>query len=229
MEIYKAEDIIINSSVRIIQRKVNEPIAEVFSSKVSGWHYSSLKRLFDVILSFTLIVGLLSWLSLIVGLFIKLNSRGPVLFVQKRIGRQGKVFTCYKFRTMHPNDSSDLIPAQDNDKRITSIGKFLRKTHIDELLQLINILVGDMSFVGPRPHMTSDDRFFSVLLPDYDLRKCIKPGLTGLAQVKGFHGLAPDVQSISGRTKMDIFYIKNASLLFDLRILIATLFTPFSK
>lgn len=228
MELYKAANITTDNPARVIHKNICNPPLRSHEVKAADWHFSPWKRCFDVLLSFVLIIALLSWLSLLLCIIIKISSRGPVLFSQKRIGKNGKIFTCYKFRTMHLNDASDAVQAKGDDMRITSAGRFLRTTHIDELLQLINILLGDMSFIGPRPHMLSDDTLFSALSPDYDRRKCVKPGLTGLAQIKGFHGFAQDILSISSRTKMDLLYIRKASLLLDVKILLATLLTPFS-
>jgi len=197
--------------------------------KVAEWHHSPCKRLLDVIVSSTLIVLVLSWLWVLVSILIKLESRGPFLFRQRRVGKNGSRFTCYKFRTMYLNDASDARPAALADERITYVGNFLRRTHIDELPQLVNVLRGEMSLVGPRPHMVRDDEFFAALCSDYTLRQLVKPGVTGAAQVKGFHGMAQTPASIAARTRMDLFYVRKASFVYDLRILLATIVAPFFK
>lgn len=228
MEIYKTTNISVPKQLRVKQDLTCDRKKNTARIQAAPWALASGKRFFDIALSFVLIVAVLSWLTILLGIIIKLNSRGSVFFKQKRIGKNGHAFTCYKFRTMYPNKFSDSVQAKNDDARITSLGRWLRAYHIDELPQIINIFLGDMSFVGPRPHMLSDDVFFASALPDYGHRKAIKPGLTGMAQIKGFHGYAQDIISISGRTKMDLFYIKKASFLLDVKILLATLYKPFS-
>ncbi len=185
------------------------------------------KRLMDVILSSVLIVLLLSWMTPLLFVIIRLDSRGPLFFRQRRSGREGLIFHCLKFRTMIPNKNSDLRQAEHEDERITRVGLILRRLHIDELPQLINILRGDMSFVGPRPHMLSDEVLFGSQVAAYPVRQYVRPGLTGLAQVKGYHGPTPDYHSIYFRTKLDRFYVYHQSMLLDLRILLQTLVKPF--
>jgi putative colanic acid biosynthesis UDP-glucose lipid carrier transferase len=228
MEIYKAEDTIAKVPVKAARPRRRIPVHAVRPG-ISDWHSSFWKRSFDILLSAFLVVALLSWVYLILGILIKINSRGPVLFIQKRVGKAGKVFNCYKFRTMHVNDVSEVKPAFANDARITSPGRVLRISHLDELPQLVNILKGDMSFIGPRPHMIHDDNLFALFHPNYNLRKNVRPGLTGLAQIKGYHGFAADNYSISCRTKMDIFYISKASASLDVKILFTTLLLPLFK
>lgn len=228
MEIYKTTDISVPKQLRIQQDLTCDHKKNTARIQAAPWSLSPGKRIFDIALSLTLIIAVLSWLAILLGIIIKLNSRGAIFFTQKRAGKKGNTFTCYKFRTMYPNKFSDSVQAKNDDVRITSLGRWLRAYHIDELPQIINIFLGDMSFVGPRPHMLSDDVFFAAALPDYDHRKTVRPGLTGMAQIKGFHGYARDITGISGRTKMDLFYIKKASFLLDIKILLATLYKPFS-
>lgn len=185
---------------------------------------SRIKRLVDVVVSSVLIVLLLSWMVPVLFLLIRLTSRGSLFFTQQRTGRFGRYFTCIKFRTMRLNNESETAQARIGDKRITGIGKFLRVTHIDELPQLINVLLGDMSLVGPRPHMLYHDMLFSDLLPNYQARHMVKPGITGLAQAAGYHGTTTDFYSISSRTRLDLFYVRRMSLALDLRIVLKTLF-----
>jgi putative colanic acid biosynthesis UDP-glucose lipid carrier transferase len=185
--------------------------------------YLLLKRGIDITLSLAVTVFLLSWLVPLIGLLIKLDSRGPVLFVQKRIGRYGKPFWCLKFRTMVLNTESDQKAAVENDSRITRVGRFLRLSNIDEFPQFMNVLTGSMSIVGPRPHMLTDCGKFSAIQPGYKFRNLVKPGLTGLAQVKGYHGPARSIESITLRFFWDKQYIYRFSLLLDIKIILQTI------
>ncbi|HJS53775.1 MAG TPA: sugar transferase, partial [Chitinophagaceae bacterium] len=153
---------------------------------------------------------------------IKLNSRGPVFFIQRRVGRGFKSFKCIKFRTMIPNHEADEFVPNENDNRITALGKFLRKTSLDELPQFINVLIGDMSIVGPRPHMFADCSRFAGLINDYKFRNLVRPGITGLAQVKGFRGPAVDSRSIRSRFYYDSIYIKNLGWGLEINIILTT-------
>src|SRR4030095_4585549 len=187
-----------------------------------------LKRLSDIILSISIITLLLSWIIPLMAIIIKLNSRGPVFFIQRRVGRGLKSFRCIKFRTMVLNCEADKCSASDNDRRITSIGKFLRKTSLDELPQFINVLLGDMSIIGPRPHMFADCNRFSEYIQDYKFRNMVKPGITGLAQVKGFRGPAEDSYNIVTRFYYDSVYIQKMSFRLDINILLNTVFQVFT-
>jgi putative colanic acid biosysnthesis UDP-glucose lipid carrier transferase len=181
-----------------------------------------LKRFFDIILSTVVIIFLLTWLTPIIAIAIKLNSKGPVFFIQRRVGRGLRSFGCIKFRTMVPNDQIDKFIACENDNRITTLGKFLRKTSLDELPQFINVFIGDMSVVGPRPHMFADCNRFSEYIQDYKIRNMMRPGITGLAQVKGFRGPAEDSYNIVSRFYYDSVYIQNLSIRMDVSILFNT-------
>jgi putative colanic acid biosynthesis UDP-glucose lipid carrier transferase len=186
-------------------------------------NYLLIKRSFDILFSFLFIAVILSWLLPIVAAWIKLGSKGPVFFSQKRMGKNGRIFRCLKFRTMVINDEADERQADENDDRITRAGRFLRKTNIDELPQLFNVLIGDMSFIGPRPHMLSDCIRFSFVVSSYNFRTLVKPGITGLAQVKGFRGPAKDYESIVNRYRWDAIYINKAGLWLDIKIMGKTL------
>ena len=164
------------------------------------------------------------WLFPIISLLIMFDSKGPVFFVQRRIGKNGRSFRCLKFRSMIVNDEADEKQAAKNDYRITKVGRLLRRTNMDELPQFINVLMGDMSIIGPRPHMFSDWTRFSFVIPEYRFRNLMRPGITGLAQVKGHHGPTPDYRSISTRFYWDAEYIRNASLLLDMKIFSRTSF-----
>ena len=181
-----------------------------------------LKRFFDIIISTIVIIFLLSWLIPILAVAIKLNSKGPVFFIQRRVGRGLRSFGCIKFRTMVPNDQTDKFIPCKNDNRITSLGKFLRRTSLDELPQFINVFIGDMSIVGPRPHMFADCNRFSEYIQDYKIRNIVRPGITGLAQVKGFRGPAEDSYNIVSRFYYDSVYIQNLSIRKDVNILFNT-------
>jgi len=185
--------------------------------------YFFFKRTFDIVVSSLFIVFVLSWLLPLLALIIRLDSKGPVFFLQKRTGRGGRPFTCIKLRTMVLNREADLWPALENDTRITRVGNVLRKYNLDELPQFFNSLLGSMSIVGPRPHMIVDCNRFSSEVSGYKFRNMVKPGITGLAQVKGFHGPAVDVRDISLRYGWDAFYVRNAAFLLDIRILRRTI------
>ena len=165
------------------------------------------------------LVGLVSWLLPILSILIKADSRGPVFFTQKRIGKNGKPFNCHKLRTMIHQPGEDDIPALHNDPRITRFGHFLRRTNLDELPQFWNVLIGDMSVIGPRPHMNSDCIRFSFVISSYGSRHIVKPGITGLAQVNGFHGPAPDYDNIVQRFHWDATYVHHMGLSMDGQII----------
>ncbi len=181
-----------------------------------------VKRSFDIIFSSLIIVFILSWLTPVIAILIKMESRGPVFFKQSRNGFNYKEFDCYKFRSMMPNNDAHLYQATRDDQRVTKIGKFIRKTSIDELPQFFNVLFGDMSVVGPRPHMVSHTNIYAKRIDKFMVRHFVKPGITGLAQISGFRGEIESDKDIIGRVKYDIFYIENWSLLLDLKIITRT-------
>ncbi|WP_298550547.1 undecaprenyl-phosphate glucose phosphotransferase [uncultured Algibacter sp.] len=182
-----------------------------------------VKRLFDILFSLFIIVFILSWLTPILAIFIKLESKGPVFFKQSRNGFNYQEFDCYKFRSMTPNKNAHLLQATKGDLRITKIGALIRKTSIDELPQFFNVLFGDMSVVGPRPHMVSHTNMYAQRIDKFMVRHFVKPGITGLAQVSGFRGEVETDKDIINRVKYDIFYIENWSLLLDVKIAVQTL------
>ena len=189
---------------------------------LSNDYNTFLKRLFDIIFSFLVIILLLSWLTPLVALLIKLESSGPVFFKQTRNGIKYKEFTCFKFRSMIENSDADIQQATKNDLRVTRLGKILRKTSLDELPQFFNVLIGDMSVVGPRPHMTRENERYSKTVNKFMVRHFVKPGITGLAQVKGYRGEIETEEDIVNRVKYDIYYLENWSLLLDLNIVFLT-------
>lgn len=178
-----------------------------------------VKRCFDIAVSSFIVVFVLSWLVPLCAVLIKMDSRGPVFFVQLRVGRGGRSFKCLKFRTMIVNREADKLQARKNDYRITRVGQLLRKSNLDEFPQFLNVLAGHMSIVGPRPHMHVDCNNFSSVIPEYKFRNMVKPGITGLAQVKGYRGPTKDFESIFHRYQFDAFYIRNANFWLDMRIL----------
>ena len=181
-----------------------------------------IKRGFDIVFSSMVIVFILSWLTPIIGFLIKLESKGPVFFKQSRNGFNYKEFNCYKFRSMTPNKTAHLHQVTRGDQRITKVGKFIRKTSIDELPQFFNVIFGDMSVVGPRPHMVSHTHMYAKRIDKFMVRHFVKPGITGLAQISGFRGEVETEKDIIGRVKYDIFYIENWSLLLDIKIILQT-------
>ena len=188
-----------------------------------------LKRTFDIIFSLFVIVFVLSWVSIILFFIVKIESNGPLFFKHKRNGLNYKEFNCFKFRTLKINTSLTDEYVKRNDSRVTKIGRILRMYSIDELPQFINVLRGDMSVVGPRPHMPPYTDKYSKIIDRYNyiFRHSVKPGLTGLAQVKGYRGEIKSDEDIINRIKYDIFYIENWSLILDLRIIFQTVFNIF--
>ena len=181
-----------------------------------------VKRLFDVLFSSAVIIFLLSWLTPLLAILIKLESKGPVFFKQARNGFNYEEFDCYKFRSMKPNEKAHLYQVSKNDSRITKVGSFMRKTSIDELPQFFNVLFGDMSVVGPRPHMVSHTNMYAESVDKFMVRHFVKPGITGLAQISGFRGEVETDKDIINRVKYDIFYIENWSILLDIKIAFQT-------
>jgi len=186
-----------------------------------------LKRSFDVLFSLFVIIFILSWLAPIIALLIKLDSPGPVFFKQLRSGTKNKPFWCYKFRSLHVNDDADHKQVTQNDSRYTRLGKFLRKSSIDELPQFFNVLAGDMSIVGSRPHMLKHTEIYSRLHKKYMRRHYIKPGLTGWAQVNGYRGEIKVDEQLIGRVDHDLWYIENWNFWLDIRIVFQTFSSTF--
>ncbi len=165
----------------------------------------------------------MSWLIPLLWIIVKIESKGPLFFKQEREGLNGHQFACYKFRSMKINKLSDKIHATKNDKRVTRIGSFLRKTSIDELPQFFNVLQGDMSIVGPRPHMSSLSFEYQKDIDNYIERHAVKPGITGLAQISGYRGEVKKQSDIKNRVRFDIFYIENWSFFLDIKIFLRTM------
>ena len=193
---------------------LNEPVIKIF------------KRVFDLVFSLLIIIGILSWLAPLLAVLIKLESKGPVLFKQGRPGMDEKQFYCYKFRSMRMNAITESEALKD-DPRVTKIGRFMRKTSIDEMPQFVNVFFGDMSIVGPRPHLWTQNKIYGGKIKKYMKRHYVKPGITGLAQVSGYRGEIVEEKDMINRIKMDVFYIENWSLILDLKIIYLTIVNIF--
>ena len=199
----------------------------LFPSKFPLSYYTnaSIKRAFDVLFSLLTLIFIGTWLFPIIAILIKLDSKGSVFFIQKRYGFHDEVFNCIKFRTMVENKDCSTKTTSENDVRITKIGKFLRKTSLDEMPQFFNVLLGQMSVVGPRPHMLLIDDYYKERIGRYAVRSLVKPGITGLAQVSGLRGDTGDMDvQMKKRILADSFYVKNWSLTLDLIIILKTIF-----
>jgi putative colanic acid biosynthesis UDP-glucose lipid carrier transferase len=182
------------------------------------------KRVLDIIISSFVIVFILSWLIPILGLLIILESRGPIFFSQLRTGKDKRPFKCLKFRSMKVNKEADLKQATQNDARKTKIGKFIRKTSLDEFPQFLNVFLGDMSLVGPRPHMVKHTSDYSKFVDEYMVRQFIKPGITGWAQIHGYRGEITNPEQIQMRVDKDLWYLENWTLWLDIQILFLTIY-----
>ena len=184
---------------------------------------ATVKRTFDVIFSLLVMIFVLSWLVPLMALIIKWETKGPVIFKQKRSGINNEDFECYKFRSMGVNEDSHSTQATKGDVRVTKVGAFIRKTSLDELPQFFNVFLGDMSVVGPRPHMVKHTTEFSEKVDRYMLRHSVKPGITGLAQTRGYRGETRTHQDIKGRVTLDRFYVENWNFFLDVKIIHKTL------
>ena len=205
-----------------IKKFYNIPVIDINQLPLDLWYNQLLKRIFDIIFSLFVLTFFVSWMYLIFGLIIKTQSKGPILFVQKRHGLGGKIFSCFKFRTMIKNSEEDIKFADNNDERLTGFGKFLRISALDEMPQFINVLIGDMSVVGPRPHPIKLNDQYSIKVDKFSKRHQFKPGITGLAQIRGFRGKIYGFYDMSSRVKLDRYYFKNWSMVFDIKICFKT-------
>lgn len=186
-----------------------------------AWDLSP-KRLLDLILALTALATLLP-LLLGIAAAIRLDSPGPVFFRQRRAGRHGRIFGIFKFRSMHVlEDGAHVVQARAGDARITRIGRFLRRSSLDELPQLLNVIAGDMALVGPRPHALAHDDYYASRIANYRLRQLVRPGITGWAQVNGARGATPELSDMQARIDFDIAYVARQSLWLDLVILLRT-------
>lgn len=213
------------ANIRYMFREMNQQ----YLDHQPATYYYTVKRVMDLAISATFVLLIMSWLTPIIALLIKLSSKGPVFFVQKRTGYMGVEFNCFKFRTMFVNDEADIKQVSINDKRITKLGKFLRLTHLDETPQFFNVILGEMSVVGPRPHMLFHTRYYSECIPYYNLRLEVQPGMTGMAQIKDYIGEISVERELRKRIQWDIYYMKNRSIWLDIKILFSTGVSVFSK
>ncbi|MGO4770127.1 undecaprenyl-phosphate glucose phosphotransferase [Flavobacterium sp. W22_SRS_FK3] len=185
------------------------------------------KKAFDILFSLGVMLLIFPWLFPIIMILIKIESQGPVFFKQERSGRDNESFFCWKFRSMRVNKQADKVQAGKGDQRITKFGAFMRKTSIDELPQFINVFLGDMSVVGPRPHMVNHTKQYTDLISNYLVRQYTKPGITGWAQVNGYRGETRELIDMQNRVEYDIWYIENWSILLDIKIIIKTVLNIF--
>ncbi len=188
---------------------------------------AAFKRLFDIFFSLFVIVFILSWLLPVIAVLIKITSPGPVFFKQLRSGRDNQPFYCLKFRSMRVNANADKLQAVKNDNRITPLGAFMRKTSLDELPQFFNVLIGNMSIVGPRPHMLAHTEQYAALIDKFMVRHFLKPGITGWAQVTGLRGETRTIEDMARRVEADVWYLENWSFLLDMKIIFLTIWNIF--
>ncbi|MDB5248554.1 MAG: Undecaprenyl-phosphate glucose phosphotransferase [Segetibacter sp.] len=213
-----------------INRKVhidfarNIPILSLRTEPLENLDSQIKKRSFDIAFSLIMIFFILSWLVPLIAILIKLDSRGPVFFTQLRSGKNNRSFLCYKFRSLRVNNDANAKQVTRDDDRFTRLGKFLRKTNLDEFPQFINVFRGEMSIVGPRPHMLKHTAEYSQMLNHYMIRHYIKPGVTGWAQINGYRGEIRNKKDLRGRIEYDIWYMENWSMWLDLRIILLTLY-----
>lgn len=198
------------------------PVLTMRKEPLNKYSNRFLKRLLDVSVSLFVTIFVLSWLLPILGILILLESPGPVLFVQYRSGRNKRPFSCLKLRSMYVNKESDTQQATRDDARFTKVGKFIRHTSLDEFPQFINVLLGNMSLVGPRPHMLKHTEDFAKMVNKYPVRHFLKPGITGWAQIKSYRGAITESGQVEARTEHDIWYLENWSLSLDIRIMFLT-------
>ena len=203
------------------------PVISLRAEPLQKTRNSLRKRIFDIIISSLAIICVLSWLTPILAIFIKLSSKGPVFFKQQRSGKDNKPFWCYKFRSMTVSSINETAQATKNDSRITRIGAFMRKTSIDELPQFYNVFMGCMSITGPRPHMLLHTEIYSAIIKTYMVRQFLKPGITGWAQVNGYRGETAEPSLMEKRVEYDIWYMENWSLMLDIKILFMTVINIF--
>jgi len=199
------------------------PVISVRPEPLENMLNRFVKRLFDFVFSLCVILFICSWLFPILAILIKLSSKGPVFFMQMRSGRDNKPFKFYKFRSMQLNEDSHKKQATRNDERVTKIGAYMRRTSLDELPQFFNVLMGNMSVVGPRPHMISHTAQYSQLIDKFMVRHFLKPGITGYAQINGLRGETKTTEDMLKRVEADVWYLENWSFLLDLKLIFLTI------
>lgn len=214
----------------VLQKRLSQqeilPVAAIRREPLASRFNQKLKRCFDIFFSLVALAFLVPFVFPLIALAIKIESSGPVFFIQQRPGRKNKLFNCFKFRTMRVNNQSEL-QATKNDSRITKVGAFLRKTSLDELPQFFNVLIGDMSVVGPRPNMVKQLEFYSKLIDNYSFRHFVTPGITGLAQINGFRGETQTLDLMEKRVEYDLKYMEAWSFWMDLKIIFLTVYNIF--
>ena len=205
------------------------PVSKIRKEPLDRRSNRALKRTFDFLFSSMVILFVFSWLFPILAVLVKLSSKGPVFFKQMRLGRDNKQFACWKFRSMKVNKEADSVQATKNDPRVTRIGAFLRKSNLDEMPQFFNVLMGQMSVVGPRPHPLKLNDQYRDIIDKYMVRHFVRPGITGWAQVSGFRGETRTPELMERRIELDVWYLENWSFLLDLRIVIKTVTNMLGK
>jgi len=210
-----------------LDRIESVPIMAVRSEPLQSIHNQIIKRTFDIVFSFCFLITLFPIFYVIFGILIKLSSRGPIIFKQTRTGIYGKSFDCYKFRSMRKSEDADEKQAEKGDPRTTKIGQFLRHFNLDEIPQFYNVLKGDMSVVGPRPHMLKHTELYSSFIDKYMVRHLIKPGITGWAQVNGYRGETRTTEQMNDRVRCDVWYLENWTFILDLKIVAITILNMF--
>ena len=213
----------------VLESIATVPLLSIKPEPLEYTYNRLIKRFLDVIFSSIVLLTVFPVLYIVVGTLIKITSPGPIFFKQLRTGIYGRDFYCYKFRTMKLNSDADIKQATKGDPRNTKIGTFLRMTNLDEMPQFINVLKGEMSIVGPRPHMISHTKLYSSLIDKYMVRHSVKPGITGWAQISGFRGEISEISEMEERVKRDVWYIENWSFFFDLKIIFITALSMFKK
>jgi putative colanic acid biosynthesis UDP-glucose lipid carrier transferase len=203
------------------------PVMAVRSEPLQFMHNQVIKRAFDIMFSVFFLIVFFPFFYVILGILIKLSSPGPIIFKQVRTGIYGKDFDCYKFRSMRMNEDADEKQAEKDDPRVTKFGHFLRRSNLDEIPQFFNVLKGDMSVIGPRPHMLKHTELYSILIDKYMVRHLVKPGVSGWAQVNGYRGETKTTKQMEDRVKYDVWYLENWTFLLDLKILFVTIVNMF--
>ena len=227
LDVYLVPDLLLLSMMQGRLSSVGDiDTISVFESPQLGMQ-NYIKRTFDIVFSLSAIL-LLSPLLVLIAIGVKLSSKGPVLFVQDRYGLDGKPIGVYKFRSMRVMENqSVVIQATKNDPRVTWFGRFLRRSSLDELPQFFNVLKGEMSVVGPRPHAVSHNEFYRNQVSYYMLRHKVKPGITGWAQINGWRGETDTLEKMTKRVEYDLYYIRNWSLMWDIKIILKTIVNGF--
>jgi putative colanic acid biosynthesis UDP-glucose lipid carrier transferase len=203
------------------------PVMAVRSEPLQFILNQIFKRTFDIVFSLIFLITLFPIFYIVLGILIKISSPGPIIFKQARTGIYGREFFCYKFRTMKLNEDANQVQAQKDDPRKTKIGQFLRRSNLDEIPQFFNVLKGDMSVVGPRPHMLKHTELYSVIIDKYMVRHLIRPGISGWAQVNGYRGETKTVEQMEGRVRYDVWYLENWTFLLDMKIIFITILNMF--